>query len=106
MDQRRRSTFSCDNCRTRKVRCNKLEGGSCEKCLKYDKICTSSQTKTSRPQYQTSKEQFELMTAALQHSLLGVSLKTNHLRRAVKELSAEKQNGRATHRGKRMSRCL
>ncbi|KAH9204918.1 fungal-specific transcription factor domain-containing protein [Leptodontidium sp. 2 PMI_412] len=90
MDQRRRSTFSCDNCRTRKVRCNKLEGGSCERCLKYSKICTSSQTKTSRPQYQTSKEQFELMTAALQHFLPGVSLKTDHLRRAVKELSAEK----------------
>ena len=75
------------------IQCNKLEGGSCERCLKYDKVCTSSQTKTSRPQYQTSKEQFELMTAALRHFLPGISLETNHLRRAVNGLSAQDAAG-------------
>jgi hypothetical protein len=73
--------------------CNKIEGGSCARCLKYDKTCTNSQTKTSRPHYQTSKEQFELMTEALRHFLPGISLETNHLRQTVKGLSAGDTTG-------------
>ncbi|KAJ9644294.1 hypothetical protein H2204_001645 [Knufia peltigerae] len=52
--------------------------------------CVTSKEKISRPYYQTSKEQFQLMHTIVQHFLPGVSVEKNDLREAVSCLSKEK----------------
>lgn len=49
----------------------------------------TSKTKTVRPQYQTSKEQYDLMTKALRHFIPDISLEKDQLREVVARLSNE-----------------
>ncbi|KAH7127522.1 hypothetical protein EDB81DRAFT_143830 [Dactylonectria macrodidyma] len=84
-----RGSLSCDRCRIRKIKCIRSERGDCEGCIKTGQHCHSSSTKRSRPYYQTSKEQYELMTRIVHHFLPDIPLETNNLRQAVANLSKD-----------------
>ncbi|KAI1381234.1 fungal-specific transcription factor domain-containing protein [Hypoxylon crocopeplum] len=96
-DQKRRSALSCDSCRRRKSKCNRLHTGSCERCTAAGKECTTSNVKGSRPYYQTSKEQFELMSNVVSHFFPRVSLEVEDLRNIVSTLELQKSNPSSSH---------
>ncbi|KAH9208322.1 hypothetical protein DL95DRAFT_480443 [Leptodontidium sp. 2 PMI_412] len=87
--ERRRSCLSCDGCRKRKVKCTRIRNNSCSRCERLSIACTSSNAKGGRPYYQTSKEQFELMTTALRHFLPDLSLERGELRQIVADLTSK-----------------
>lgn len=101
-----RAERSCDACRDSKVRvsaclssialffadnhkCIRSRAGQCSRCYQLSSECTFSRTRRSRPYYQTSKEQYELMTTALRHFVPGISFQIPELRNVVSQLSTK-----------------
>ncbi|KAH7131735.1 fungal-specific transcription factor domain-containing protein [Dactylonectria estremocensis] len=86
-NSQRRSNLSCDLCRTRKTKCIRSTDGRCQRCLAIGKRCLTTHTQARRPYYQTSKEQFELMTMVVNHFLPDVPMEKEALREVVATFS-------------------
>ena len=72
--------------------CIRLQSGSCQRCTTTGCQCITSHGKSSRPYYQTSKEQFDLMTTIVRNFLPDVSMETEDLRKAVSKLRDQSQH--------------
>ncbi|KAH7131741.1 fungal-specific transcription factor domain-containing protein [Dactylonectria estremocensis] len=86
LSSKARSTASCDNCRTRKLKCIRQDHAACQRCLHAGTQCVTNRKRLSRPYYQTTKEQFGLMASIVHHFLPDVSLDKDELRHAVLRL--------------------
>ena len=71
---------------SRRQQCTKLENDSCKRCLKAGRPCVTSNTRTGRPYYQSSKEQYDLLTTVVRHFLPNAPLNKESLREIVTQL--------------------
>lgn len=69
-----------------------MPNGSCQRCTTAGKQCITTNARSSRPYYQTSKEQFELISAIVHHFLPEVSLEVEDLRNAASTLKLQRLN--------------
>lgn len=70
-----------------KPQCTRGFNGFCQRCLRSGQVCTTSGVKAPRPYYQTSKEQFHLMTELLRCFLPTVSVEVDDLRQTLDALA-------------------
>ncbi|KAH6988274.1 fungal-specific transcription factor domain-containing protein [Ilyonectria sp. MPI-CAGE-AT-0026] len=77
---------SCDRCRQQKTKCTKTHSGSCRRCLQAGLSCVTSNTRMRRPYYQSSKEQYDLMSIVVQHFVPGATLDTQSLQEIVAKI--------------------
>ncbi|KAK1474763.1 hypothetical protein CCUS01_05388 [Colletotrichum cuscutae] len=81
---------SCVNCRRRKIKVSNGATSMTESRTDYEN-CVVTDEASIRPYYHTSKEQFELMAAIVQHYTPGIPLSVESLRTFVSKLQAAPQ---------------
>ncbi|KIW50501.1 hypothetical protein PV05_09305 [Exophiala xenobiotica] len=92
MGQGELSKRSCDYCRQHKTKCIRLEDATCRRCSKARRACVTSNVKTGRPYYQSSKEQYDLMSTIVKHFLPDAALDKESLRQLVTQLHQDDNN--------------
>ncbi|KAF8847052.1 hypothetical protein BDZ45DRAFT_699513 [Acephala macrosclerotiorum] len=75
--------MSCENCRSRKVKCIKPNLDSCQRCQRLGKQCVTTGERYARPYYYTSKEKYELIARVIQHFVPSATLDTEGLRQII-----------------------
>ncbi|KAH7357403.1 hypothetical protein BKA66DRAFT_247921 [Pyrenochaeta sp. MPI-SDFR-AT-0127] len=88
----KRTAISCDRCQSRKTKCHEPIPGPCSSCHQAGLSCNVSRKKRTRPFYQFSQEQFQLMVQIIHHYEPDVSLSIRSLKETVSRLQGGKES--------------
>lgn len=95
-DRTKRTSISCDRCQKRKVKCQDPVPGPCRACRRGGHSCKVSRESRSRPFYQVSQEQFDLMIEVIKEYEPDLKLDLSSLRARKQARSSHNRHSPTT----------